>query len=305
MILTVTLNPAIDVRYDMNGFQLDESNRVETAHKSAGGKGLNVTRVITQLQEPVLATGLLGGKTGEWIEAELDASGISHDFYHIEGETRSCLALLHDGKQTEVLEAGPVVSETEWHGFLEHFVTLLDEATLVVASGSLPKGVPTSAYRQLNELVHRLGKRMILDTSGVALQEGVMSQPFLVKPNESELAALEPNKDASEALEQLATNIPWVVHSKGKDGAEGIVNGQRYRVSVPNVKAVNPVGSGDAMVAGLAVGLHRNLSVEEILALGSATGTLNALEAGTGQINASALPDLLSAISVASSTTHS
>ncbi|WP_161568094.1 1-phosphofructokinase family hexose kinase [Exiguobacterium sp. SH0S1] len=298
MILTVTLNPAIDVRYDLDGFKLARSNRVETAHKTAGGKGLNVTRVITQLQEPVLATGLLGGKTGEWIESELDASNICHDFYHIKSDTRSCLAFLHDGLQTEVLEAGPVVSEEEWHGFLEHFVTLLGDASLVVASGSLPKGVPTSAYRQLNELVKRSGKRLILDTSGEALREGVASKPFLVKPNEDELAALEPHTPVDEALRTLADQIPWVLHSKGKDGAEAHIMRTRYALAVPEVEAINPVGSGDAMVAGLAVGLQRGLSIEETLKLGSATGTLNALEPGTGMISMAALPEMLQKIDV-------
>ncbi|KDN59353.1 1-phosphofructokinase family hexose kinase [Exiguobacterium sp. AB2] len=298
MILTVTLNPAIDVRYDMGNFQLDKTNRVDSIHKTAGGKGLNVTRVVHQLGEPVLATGLLGGKAGEWIESELDAARIRHDFYQVAGETRSCHAFLHEGHQTEVLEAGPTVSELEWHGFLEHFVTLLEEATLVVASGSLPKGVPTSAYRQLNELVGRLGKRMILDTSGIALREGVMSKPFLIKPNETELAALEPSKSTEVALDLLADTIPWIVHSMGKDGAIGLVEGERYVVTVPPIKAINPVGSGDAMVAGIAVGLLRQYPIEQTLALGSATGTLNALEPGTGTISVQALPDLLEKIKV-------
>ncbi|WP_214842813.1 1-phosphofructokinase family hexose kinase [Exiguobacterium sp. s150] len=298
MILTVTLNPAIDVRYDMGNFQLDKTNRIDSIHKTAGGKGLNVTRVVHQLGEPVLATGLLGGKAGEWIESELDAARIRHDFYHVEGETRSCHAFLHEGHQTEVLEAGPTVSELEWHGFLEHFVTLLEEATLVVASGSLPKGVPTSAYRQLNELVERLGKRMILDTSGIALREGVMSKPFLIKPNETELAALEPSKSTEVALDLLADTIPWIVHSMGKDGAIGLVEGERYVVTVPSIEAINPVGSGDAMVAGIAVGLLRQYPIEQTLALGSATGTLNALEPGTGTISVQALPDLLEKIKV-------
>lgn len=298
MILTVTLNPAIDIRYDMDTFQLDQTNRVESVHKTAGGKGLNVTRVVHQLGEPVLATGLLGGRSGEWIESELDAAQIRHDFYHVAGETRSCHAFLHHGHQTEVLEAGPMVSELEWHGFLEHFVTLLDGATLVVASGSLPKGVPTSAYRQLNELAERLGKRMILDTSGVALREGVISKPFLIKPNEMELAALEPNKTTEAALDVLSETIPWIVHSMGKDGAIGLIGGKRFEVDVPSVKAINPVGSGDAMVAGIAVGLFRRYSIEQTLALGSATGTLNALEPGTGTISVQALPELLKKIEV-------
>lgn len=298
MILTITLNPAIDVRYGMSQFQLHGTNRTNAPHRTAGGKGLNVTRVITQLGEPVMATGILGGEAGEWITSTLAKDGIRQNFYRVSGNTRTCLAFLHDGKQTEVLESGPHVSLEEWEGFKQHVATLLPEVSLVVMSGSLPKGVPMSAYRELIELAGKYEKKVILDTSGEALREGLSAHPLLVKPNEEELNSLDPTAPIEHTLNQIGDMSGWVIHSKGKRGADAIVHGQRYVIDVPNVAAVNAVGSGDAMIAGLAVGMVRRQSVEETLRLGSATGTLNALEEGTGSINCAHLENMLNQIRV-------
>ena len=121
MILTITLNPAVDISYKLDYFSLDTVNRVEDVSKTAGGKGLNVARVLHQLGEDVAASGFLGGSLGDFIRTQLAAIGIQDFFVPIDGETRNCIAIIHEGKQTEILESGPVISASEAELFLEKF----------------------------------------------------------------------------------------------------------------------------------------------------------------------------------------
>ncbi len=121
MILTVTLNPSIDISYPLDELTLDTVNRVSEVKKTAGGKGLNVTRVLSEIGDNVTATGFIGGKLGDFLTSRLDQNGIQHRFFKIHGETRNCIAILHEGLQTEVLEAGPMIDQDEADGFLNHF----------------------------------------------------------------------------------------------------------------------------------------------------------------------------------------
>ena len=147
MILTVTMNPSIDTAYPLAGpLKIDDVNRVEPI-KTAGGKGLNVSRVLGQLGDDVLATGLLGGRMGDFIADRLDECGVAHDFARIAGESRVCIAVLHEGNQTEFLEAGPEVSGDELAGFGEKFRGLAGRADVVTMSGSLPRGVDAGYCR--------------------------------------------------------------------------------------------------------------------------------------------------------------
>ena len=136
MILTVTMNPSIDISYPLDVLQLDTVNRVAEVSKTAGGKGLNVTRVLSEIKDPVAATGLLGGRTGQFILDHL-GEGIEERFFEIAGDTRNCIAILHEGKQTEILEKGPTISEKEGQGFLQHYRHLIDQVEVVAISGSL------------------------------------------------------------------------------------------------------------------------------------------------------------------------
>lgn len=153
MILTVTMNPSVDISYPLGRLQLDTVNRVIDTRKTPGGKGLNVTRVLAQLGDQVVASGFLGGKIGEFIETELDKVAIKHDFYKIQDETRNCIAILHEGQQTEILEQGPTISEVEAKGFLAHFEGLLPKLDIVSISGSLPKGLGTDYYTEMISLL--------------------------------------------------------------------------------------------------------------------------------------------------------
>ncbi|WP_044639976.1 1-phosphofructokinase family hexose kinase [Risungbinella massiliensis] len=304
MILTVTLNPAVDVSYRIPDFQLDQVNRCQEIQKTAGGKGLNVTRVIHCVNGKALATGLLGGANGNLIRQQLDQSEITHDFVGIQGETRNCIAILHDDKQTEILESGPIITIDELETFLGKYEELLAQVEVVVASGSLPKGLPTDFYGQLIEMAHRYQKRFLLDTSGASFEFALATKPFLIKPNIDELSAwvgrmIRSEEEIIHALNQIASyDIPYIVVSLGKDGAIAMVEGDIYRVTVPSIETINPVGSGDSTMAGFAIALEKNLPPVEVLAYGSSLGTLNALELQTGYVQKEKVPEMLARVTV-------
>ena len=191
MILTVTMNPSIDTRYQLDKLVIDDVNRV-TPEKTAGGKGLNVARVLGQLGDDVVATGLLGGHMGAYMAELMDADGVKNDFVPIAGETRICLNILHEGNQTELLESGPQIVPAELEAFTAKFAELAAKADVVTLSGSLPRGVDAGYYAELVKIAEEAGAKVLLDTSGASLEAALESdaKPELVKPNLTEINGL-------------------------------------------------------------------------------------------------------------------
>lgn len=305
-ILTLTLNPSVDISYPLNHLELDTVNRVSTTRKTAGGKGLNVARVIAQLGQKVAGSGFLGGDLGNFIAKKLSGDNIENWFMQISGETRNCIAILHDdGKQTEILESGPEITATEADDFLDHLEKYLDQIDLMTISGSLPKGLPTDFYSKLIELADRHGVQTLLDSSGEPLLKSLTSlhRPYLIKPNQDEIAQIAGQKiDDLDQLKKilletpLLSSIPWVVVSLGKDGAMAKAGMDLFYAKIPKINAVNPVGSGDSTVAGLAYALNKKADVEDVLKTAMTTGILNTLNAKTGCIDASLFENYYSQI---------
>ena len=283
MILTVTLNPSIDVSYPLDHLKIDTVNRVKTVRKTAGGKGLNVSRVIHLLDHDITATGFIGGYFGKWLENQLDHDGIAHNFFPIDAETRSSIAVLHDGgKQTEILEAGPTIAPEDASAFLDHFDKLLDQTDLLTISGSMPQGLPENV-------------KVLLDTSGATLKSALEApvKPLLIKPNEEELAGLlnrPVDKTDYATLKQALTDpifdgVDWIVVSLESAGAFVKHQDKFYHAAIPKIQVVNPVGSGDSTLAGLAMGIHDGKSDEDIMKTAMTTGMLNTMEAETGFVD--------------------
>lgn len=287
------MNPSVDVSYPLDSFKIDDVNRVESVNKTAGGKGLNVTRVISQMDESVKATGIIGGTIGDYILKNLDTEGIQHDFLKIDKESRNCIAILHDGKQTEILESGPVLDEFEGVSFQKKLVHLLENVSLVTISGSLPKGLPHDYYASLLSLCKKNNVKALLDTSGRYLKESLLTEdkPLLIKPNETELSELlgksvTTTSELKEALNhKMFDGLEWIVVSLGAEGAFAKNKDAFYKITIPKIEVVNPVGSGDATIAGFAIALHQGQSPESVLKTGMATGMLNTMEAKTGSVN--------------------
>ncbi|WP_099870539.1 tagatose-6-phosphate kinase [Streptococcus suis] len=294
MILTITLNPSVDIAYQLDTFHLDTVNRVEKVQKTAGGKGLNVTRVLKQIGEDVVATGFIGGELGSYVKKQLTRNDIKNSFVEIGNETRNCIAVLHDGQQTEILEQGPTIQEHEALNFIEHLEIILNNVDVVVISGSLPKGLASNYYVEIVELCKKCGVAVVLDCSGEALKNVLESQqkPTVIKPNTEELSQLigkEVTDDIQELKSvlsgQLFQGIEWIVVSLGAKGAFAKHKDKFYRVKIPKINVVNPVGSGDSTVAGIAASLTHALPDEELLKNANVLGMLNAQEEQTGYVN--------------------
>ena len=290
MILTVTLNVAVDKAYVIEGpLQAGEVMRVKTCSNTAGGKGQNVSKVIGLCGEEVLATGFTGGFNGAYVEQLLTEKGIPNEFVHVKGETRSCINILDgDGKSTEFLEPGAPVTAEEEAAFLRKFETLLPKCSVVTMSGSAPKGIPADIYGKLIAMGKKAGVKMILDTSGQYLIEGVKAKPFLIKPNHDEIAQLlgRPAETMEEMLESAKelhrSGIPYVVISLGADGAAVVCGEGVYTARPPKIQAVNTVGCGDSMVGAMAAALERGYGVEEMLRYAVAVSSANAMNLETG-----------------------
>lgn len=307
MILTITLNPSVDIAYQLNQFRLDSVNRVEKVQKTAGGKGLNVTRVLKQIGEDVLATGFIGGELGNDVKNQLYQNHIKSSFVEISGETRNCIAILHEGQQTEILEQGPTIQEHEALNFIEHLRNLLSKVEVVVISGSLPKGLESDYYVKIVKLCKKFGVAVVLDCSGEALKKVLESKekPTVIKPNTEELSQLigsditDENQELQSVLSsQMFQGIEWIVVSLGAKGAFAKHKDKFYRVRIPKIDVVNPVGSGDSTVAGIAASLAHALPDVELLKNATILGMLNAQEEQTGYVNLEHSEELYSKIEV-------
>lgn len=308
MIVSVTMNPSVDISYPLDTLTIDDVNRCDQVRKTAGGKGLNVTRVIHQMEEDVISTGLLGGVLGEFIRENLSKEGIKHDFSNIQGETRNCIAILHDDhKQTEILEAGPTISLSELSSFEETFVSLASTSEVVTLSGSLPKGVSKKYYSRLLFLLSDTDTKVILDTSGDSLKDALQApiKPYAIKPNSDELQALvgETVSEDYDNLPEILTHslfegVPLIMVSLGKDGAFVKYGQDFYRVNIPSITVKNPVGSGDSSVAGIAIGLSKGKPIEDVLKYAMTLGMLNAMEETTGCVDKTKFDELFQHICV-------
>ena len=290
MILTVTLNAAIDKRYVVEEVRTGEVNRVKECVYTPGGKGLNVSKPAAIYGAEVTATGFVGGHAGHYIEDALEPFGIKSAFYHMEAESRSCINIWDEKNQlqTEFLEPGFTVTEADFERFLEYFQGLAADADVVTISGSVPKGLDGTAYQRMVKLVREAGKPVILDTSGKLLEQGIKAAPTMIKPNLDEIRMLT-GKDCTDPEEIIEAakvlhgrGIRIVTVSLGGDGAVVVSDEGAYRARVPRIHAVNTVGCGDSMTAGFALGLSEGLSIKETLRKASAVSAAAAMREETG-----------------------
>ncbi len=293
MILTVTLNPSIDKLYLMESVHPETVMRVKEVHNTAGGKGLNVSRVAAGLGEPVTAMGFAGGFNGRYLESLIERPLVRSAFTPVAGETRSCINCwdLSDNRSTEYLEPGEPVTPEDVDRFTDDFMRELPGANVVTISGSMPKGVPEDLYCDLIRRCHEVGVPVLIDASGSRLVSAVREKPSLIKPNEDEIVqltgkAVSGRKDAVSALENLYdSGIPCVVLSMGAEGAllacrEGVFHGRP-----PKITPRNTVGCGDSMVAGFAVAFSRHLPVQDGFHMALAVSAASALSLLTGDFD--------------------
>ena len=284
MFLTVTLNPAVDTNCEIDVLKPGEVNRLTKSARVAGGKGINVTKILRQFHMPVAAVGFLGGSGGRLIEEAMEKLGVEGYFTRIKGETRTSVNVLSAGGcVTEILEPGPVISGKELEAFRKQFSGCLELCRMTVLSGSIPQGVPVDIYARLIEECRRAGCRVCLDASGELLRQGLTAKPDIVKPNRRELEYLagrklsgidEIKEEARKLLEQGAGKV---VVSLGTEGLL-YMDGERelYQGACP-VRTVNTVGCGDTVVASLCMselaGEEADIALKKAAALAAANAS--------------------------------
>ncbi|WP_167790891.1 hexose kinase [Vagococcus xieshaowenii] len=297
MIVSVTLNPTVELVYDLETLTINGVTRTHNVKKFPSGKGLNVSRVATLMGSKNIATGFLGHNLKQTVEASMNDDGMTHAFFQIEGETRNSVAILHDGQQTEILEDGPTISKKEADDFITHYDELISNATVVALAGSLPQGLTPEYYIALMQRAQENQAKVIIDASGATLKEVLNSpiNPYAIKPNLDEIQELSGKTiDTSDyqAIIQLLDDpifegIELIVISMGGDGAFVKFGSHYYKASVPEIDVENAVGSGDSTVAGIAIALDQNEDIETLIKRAMTLGTLNALEERTGYVSKS------------------
>lgn len=263
MILCVCLNPALDVTYEVAGLAPGATNQVHVLGHRGGGKGINVARVLRQLGEPTVVTGLLGGTTGADISRDLAAVDVPERFTRIAGESRRTVTIVDGGHATVLNEPGPHVSEREWAAFLVEFDALVAGCEVVVLAGSLPPGTPRDAYCVLTTRAKAAGALVVVDAAGDVLHAALRAQPDLVKPNATELGELvghdlTSREDVLRAAEWLLVQgAQSAVVSRGVQGLVAVSPVGAFSARAPRPVKGNATGAGDALTAALAMGLRR------------------------------------------------
>ena len=287
-IVTLTLNSSVDVQWEVSELSPTKKLRASPGLTFPGGGGINVSRVIRELGGQSISVFTAGGFAGEYLRQMVDREGLVTRVLQIGGTTRTS-ATIYDqstGQEYRVTPPGPDLSEQEWQACFEALFHL--GADYIIATGSLPVGVPVDFYARVAKRAKEQGARVVLDTSGPALAAALEEGVHLVKPNLGELRALtgqEPAtpKEQEELAHQLIDrgNADVVALTLGADGALLATQRGTHRLASPEVEVKSAVGAGDSFVAGLVYGLARNLTMAEAFALGVATGAATVRTAGT------------------------
>ncbi|MBE0429177.1 MAG: 1-phosphofructokinase family hexose kinase [Thermoleophilia bacterium] len=294
MIVTVTLNAALDRTLTVPNFQAGFRHRTSESLALPGGKGVNIARALKTLGQPVIATGLAGGKTGLRIVEDLTAEGILNDFVRIRGESRTSTAIIDptSNTQTEVNEYGPAVTSRELHAFMEKFAYIAKGADVVILAGSLPRKVKDGLYKEIVGSLNSTDALTVLDTAGDPLRMAIKAGPGIVSPNVFEAEALIGHEFADdEDFFQAARQL-------GKMGAKsGIITSPSgcyafipdsdgkskvYKVQIPPLEPISTVGSGDAFLAGYVSARLSGKPSPDCLRHAVACGAANTQKYGAG-----------------------
>ena len=287
MIITVSMNPAIDKTVEVSRLLPGGLNRILKVEYDAGGKGINVSKTIRELGGESIATGFLGGNAGKTIENVLNERNIQNDFIWVDGETRTNTKVFEEnGEVTELNEPGPIIGEEQMKKLMNKLEEYADENALFILAGSIPNGVDKHIYAKIIRLVHTKGAKVLLDADGELFRNSLAAGPDMIKPNRVELeeyAGIDYRASDEEILQMardlLAKGMKTVAVSMGKSGAMIVREGFEVRCPALSVKAHSTVGAGDAMVAALAYSWDQNLDDEETVRLCMATsaGTITTI----------------------------
>ncbi|MDO4274278.1 MAG: 1-phosphofructokinase [Eubacteriales bacterium] len=275
MIVTVTMNPAIDKTVEIGELIHGGLNRILKVEYDAGGKGINVSKTIRELGGESIATGFLGGNAGKTIENVLKERGIACDFIWVQGETRTNTKVFEKtGEVTELNEPGPDINASQMEELYARLEKYAGEDTLFILAGSIPNGVESNVYEKMIRLLHKKGAKVLLDADGKLFSQALEAGPDMIKPNRAELEGyMGIDYRASDkelcwtAKKLLDKGIDTVAVSMGRSGAMLVRRGYEVKCPALSVKAHSTVGAGDAMVAALAYSWDKKSGDEETMRL--------------------------------------
>jgi 1-phosphofructokinase family hexose kinase len=296
VIVTVTLNAAVDRTLTVPNFQLGHRHRASASLTSAGGKGINVARALKRLESPVIASGLAGGRTGDRIIDELAAEAILNDFVRIEDESRTSTAVVDPtaGTLTEIYEWGPAVRGEELETLLDKLRYLSRVASYVVFSGSLPRDVEDDFYAEAIRDLSRRGVLCVLDAEGEPLRHGVDAEPFLVSPNQREAESLVGQEFADDedflmALDAIADLGARNVLITQETACFALFREERslrrFRATIARIDPVASVGAGDVLLAGFLAARFEGRPLDDALRQGVGCAAASVLELGAGRFD--------------------
>ena len=309
MIITVTLNTAIDKTLSVPNFRLGRRHRTVEQTTMPGGKGVNVARVLKTLGTPVIATGMAGGATGTRIVEQLTQLSVLSDFVRIREESRTNTAVIDptNGEQTEINERGPAVSSTEMELFRDKLLYLARGADIVVFAGSLPRGVDTEIYASLIRDLRGSGVMTIVDTDGEPLRHAVRAEPNVISPNILEAEELVGHEFNDEEDRLIAVREMIALGSREAimtvpDGCVACVLVESvptlFRVMIEPREAVAPVGAGDAFLAGYVAARYEGRTPKECLRFGVACGAESTSRLGAGLVDPREIEKLMGEVDV-------
>ncbi len=288
MIYTITLNPALDRTLWIKKVRDDVSNRIMEEKSFAGGKSVDVSKVLKNLEVDNIALGFVGGFAGRELEGRLLNEGIETDFVRVSGETRTNI-IIHEtetGKQLAFNARGPEIKPNELMKFIEQLESL-PCGEVVAIGGSIPLGVSPEIYRKIINIVKKCQVKVVLDVDGEALRQGIKALPNVIKPNIHELSELAGRElkdlddivSAARSINQQGVEI--VLVSMGAKGILLVSDSQQYLAVPPKVNVLSTIGAGDSSVAGFILGLVRGKSLKQCLIYAVAAGTATTLRQGT------------------------
>lgn len=305
MIITVTMNPAVDKTVEIGDFEAGKVNRVSSVRLDAGGKGINVSKAIMSLGGNSRAVGILGGSAGSFIKQYLDSYGIGNDFLRINAETRTNLKVIDSIRKTntDINEPGPLIAQEDLDVLEKKVLSYICNDTVLVLSGSVPANVDKTIYARWITVAKTAGAKTILDADGELLKNGIQAGPAVIKPNIHELEMLFGIEiDSLQSADRYARNlikqnsIEIVVVSMGEEGAVFLNKEHSIFVHGISVDAKSTVGAGDAMVAALAFCTDRGYNFEKSVRLATAAGTANVMTTGTQPADYSSIIEMESRV---------
>jgi tagatose 6-phosphate kinase len=292
-ILCIGTTPAVQRVMIFHELTLDAVNRAATTLDGAAGKSINVAKVLMTLGEQPIATGFLGGDRGEFLRTVLTQKNIESDFVTVSTRTRQCITMIDEsrGTQTELVEESQPVQPADFDKLMKIIRRRMSECRAVVMSGTIVTGGPANLYFDCAQLAENAGAISVVDAQGTALIEALKAKPGLVKPNRSELAAtvgckLKNDADVMNAMRELhRRGAQRVIVTAGKKPTLAFDGQTFWRIVAPRIKAMNPIGSGDAFTAGLVSRLAHGDELSEACRWGSAAGAANALTVMPGELS--------------------